>query len=232
MRTRIELEDTKTQSKSARRNPLICKQYRNKFCLQLSSHILASLAETIIHFIQGRLLRPICCRNQLNGYVITVLFCVFLSACSSSPVVEQAPPNSETDRPSFQRMGNQVRASLPRTAQALSAEVDDAQVIQAQANQAHKVEVLFSARVKKLLPDDTKGLPHQRFLLELSNGSTVLIAHDTKYAPSVPIQAGDLVTVKGEYIWNKRGGVVHWTHRSDTPRHEGGFIDFQGTKYQ
>ena len=218
MRTRIELEDRKTQRKSARRNPLICKEYRNKFCLQLSSHILASLAQTIFHFIQWRLLRPICCRNQLNSSLIAIIFCASLSACSS-PLVEVSPPGPAIERGDIKQSPSEIVG-------------DDAQVIQAQANQAHKVEVLFSARVKKLLPDDTKGLPHQRFLLELSNGSTVLIAHDTKYAPSVPIQAGDLLTVKGEYIWNKRGGVVHWTHRSDTPRHEGGFIDFQGTKYQ
>lgn len=106
------------------------------------------------------------------------------------------------------------------------------QVLQAQSSRAQKIEVLFSAPVQKLLPDDTEGLPHQRFLLILDNGSTVLVAHDIKYAPRVPIQAGDLVTIKGEYIWNRRGGVVHWTHHSDTPRHEGGFIEFGGNRYQ
>jgi hypothetical protein len=109
---------------------------------------------------------------------------------------------------------------------------DQSQILQAQSQRAEKVEVLFSARVRKLLPDDTKGLPHQRFLLLLENGSTVLVAHDIKYAPKVPIQEGDMLTIKGEYIWNQRGGVVHWTHHSDTPRHEGGFIDFGGSRYE
>jgi len=109
---------------------------------------------------------------------------------------------------------------------------DQTQILQAQSQRAEKVEVFFSARVRKLLPDDTKGLPHQRFLLLLENGSTVLVAHDIKYAPKVPIQEGDVVTIKGEYIWNARGGVVHWTHHSDTPRHEGGFIDFGGSRYE
>lgn len=108
----------------------------------------------------------------------------------------------------------------------------DAEVIAAQAQQMHKVEVTFQAPVKKLLPDDVEGLPHQRFLLNLSNGTTVLVAHDTKMAPRVPIEAGDIVTIHGEYIWNEKGGVVHWTHHSDTPRHEGGWIDFGGQRYQ
>jgi hypothetical protein len=106
------------------------------------------------------------------------------------------------------------------------------EVLEAQGAQARKVEVLFSARVARLLPDDTEGLPHQRFLLRLANGSTVLVAHDTKYAPHVPIQEGDRVSVKGEYIWNARGGVVHWTHHSDTFRHESGFIESGGKRYE
>lgn len=110
--------------------------------------------------------------------------------------------------------------------------VGQEQILQAQALRARKVEVTFSARVRKLLPDDTKGLPHQQFLLQLDNGSTVKVAHDTKYAPAVPISEGDMLTIKGEYIWNNRGGVVHWTHRSDTPRHEGGYIDYKGQRYQ
>ncbi|MBY0360087.1 MAG: DUF3465 domain-containing protein [Candidatus Obscuribacterales bacterium] len=110
--------------------------------------------------------------------------------------------------------------------------LDQTQVLSAQASGLSKVEVLFAARVKKLLPDDTQGLPHQRFLLELNNGTTVLVAHDIKYAPKVPIQPGDIVTIQGEYVWNKKGGLVHWTHHSDSPRHRGGYIDFNGQRYQ
>ncbi len=132
-------------------------------------------------------------------------------------------------------------AVLPDSSQATNYQVADEtpgqlfsqeQVLQAQSQRAKKVEVLFSARVKRLLADDTRGLPHQQFLLQLDNGSTVKVAHDTKYAPRVPIRAGDILTIKGEYIWNQKGGVVHWTHRSDTPRHEGGYIDFAGQRYQ
>jgi hypothetical protein len=109
---------------------------------------------------------------------------------------------------------------------------DDSQAIRAQDAHLIKAEITACARVKKLLPDDTEGLPHQKFLLELSNGTTVLVAHDTKYAPHVPIQAGDILIIHGEYIWNRKGGLIHWTHRSDTPRHEGGWIIFNGTRYE
>jgi Protein of unknown function (DUF3465) len=106
------------------------------------------------------------------------------------------------------------------------------QVISAQAAHAIKVEVTVTAPVKKLLEEDDKGLPHQKFLLGLVNGSTILIAHDIAMANRVPVRAGDIVKIHGEYIWNSRGGLIHWTHHTDTPYHEGGWIEFQGVRYQ
>lgn len=107
----------------------------------------------------------------------------------------------------------------------------DEAVIKAQKRHRKKVELTMTARVKKLLPPDTDGSPHQRFLLELSNGTTVLVAHNTDLAPEVPVQAGDLITIHGEYIWNKLGGVLHYTHHS-TNRHESGWIQLNGQTYQ
>lgn len=108
----------------------------------------------------------------------------------------------------------------------------DGEVIDAQTRHEKKVEVTVCAPVKKLLPPDTKGLPHERFLLQLSNGTTCLIAHDVKMAPPVPVNPGDKPIIHGEYIWNKFGGVIHWTHHSNTPRHEGGWIELNGQRYQ
>jgi hypothetical protein len=108
----------------------------------------------------------------------------------------------------------------------------DGEVLEAQAEHARKHEVTVTAPVSKLLPDDTEGIPHERFLIRLSNGSTVLVAHDTARAPRVPVQAGDTITIHGEYIWNEKGGVLHWTHHSDTPYHPGGWIELNGRHYE
>jgi hypothetical protein len=108
----------------------------------------------------------------------------------------------------------------------------EGEVLNAQDDHARKVEVTVEAPVKELLPDDTEGLPHQRFLLALSNHTTVLVAHDTQMAPHVPIAVGDRVKIHGEYIWNGEGGVIHWTHHTDTPRHEGGWIELKGHKFE
>jgi hypothetical protein len=109
---------------------------------------------------------------------------------------------------------------------------DQSELIAAQAAHAIKVEVTVVAPVKKLLPEDDRGLPHQKFLLELSNGTTILVAHDIAMANRVPIRPGDIVRIHGEYIWNGKGGLIHWTHHTDTPYHEGGWIDFAGVRYQ
>lgn len=112
-----------------------------------------------------------------------------------------------------------------------ASDVGDAEVIQAQDSHRKKVEVTFTAPVYKMLPEDTRGIEHQRFLVSLSNGTTVLVAHNTDLAPMVPIHEGDSVTLHGEYIWNRRGGIMHYTHHS-TNRHESGYIDFAGQRYQ
>lgn len=110
--------------------------------------------------------------------------------------------------------------------------IDQSQVLYAQRNQMRDIEVIFSAPVKKLLRDDTNGIPHQQFLLELENGTTVKVAHNTNEAPRVPINPGDIVTICGEYIWNEKGGVVHWTHHTDgRSRHPSGYIKFNEQIY-
>lgn len=134
------------------------------------------------------------------------------------------------------RLGQHFRAPEASTTQGSSAvsvtAQDQAQVVEAQRNQDRNVEVTVTAKVLKMLPEDTRGLPHEQFLLLLNNGTTVKVAHDTKMAPRVPLEAGDVVCIHGEYIWNEKGGVIHWTHHAAGGRHEGGWIDFNGMRYQ
>ncbi len=108
----------------------------------------------------------------------------------------------------------------------------ETEVQQAQANHAIKQMVTITTRVKRMLPEDRKGRAHEKFLLGLQDGSTVLVAHSIDSAPYVPVQPGDIVTIHGEYIWNAKGGLIHWTHHTDSPRHEGCWIDFNGQRYQ
>ena len=99
-------------------------------------------------------------------------------------------------------------------------------------NRQSGVMVEFEGVVIKLLSDDNEGSRHQRFIVKINNQHTVLIAHNIDVAPRVPIKANQAITIYGQYEWNERGGVVHWTHADSDGSHEGGWIDFQSKKYQ
>ena len=89
-----------------------------------------------------------------------------------------------------------------------------------------------AGRIVKVLPDDNKGSRHQRFLVDMGT-NTILIAHNIDLAPRVDnIREGTQIRFKGEYEFNDKGGVVHWTHHDPGGRHEGGYLEYQGQRYQ
>jgi len=90
-----------------------------------------------------------------------------------------------------------------------------------------------TGEVIKLLTDDHVGKRHQRFIIKLETGLSLLIAHNIDFADRIEtLKEGDSVTVYGEYEWNERGGVLHWTHHDPDNRHIGGWIKHQGKTYQ
>lgn len=124
------------------------------------------------------------------------------------------------------------KPSRSSSSEPASANAGDLEIVNAQNDHARNVMVTITAVVKKLLPDDRDGSPHQRFLLGLSNGTTVLVAHNISLAPYVPLREGDLVTISGEYIWNEKGGVLHYTHHTTNRKHRGGYIEYNRQTYQ
>lgn len=104
---------------------------------------------------------------------------------------------------------------------------------QAFANRRSDVLVTGAGRVARILPDDTDGSRHQRFIVELGSGQTVLVAHNIDIAPRiVDLQRGRPIAFRGEYEWNDLGGVVHWTHHDPDGSHPGGWIEYSARKYE
>jgi hypothetical protein len=94
-------------------------------------------------------------------------------------------------------------------------------------------QVQGSGMVLRVLPDDNQGSRHQRFILELSSGRTVLVAHNIDLAPRIPaLEGGDTIAFYGEFETNDRGGVIHWTHRDPQGRHPDGWLEHKGQRYQ
>jgi hypothetical protein len=102
---------------------------------------------------------------------------------------------------------------------------DDAAIESAYANRLGNQQVEGRGTVVKLLADDVNGSRHQRFIVRLDSGRTLLMAHNIDLAPRIDgLRAGDTVAFYGEYEWNPKGGVIHWTHRDPQGRHPGGWI--------
>lgn len=94
-------------------------------------------------------------------------------------------------------------------------------------------QIRGTGTVVKILPDDNKGSRHQRFILELASGQTLLVAHNIDLAPRIAdLEEGDTVAFNGEYADNARGGVVHWTHHDPQGRHAGGWLKHEGQTYE
>ncbi len=95
------------------------------------------------------------------------------------------------------------------------------------------VQVEDSGKVIKILADDNNGSRHQKFLVRISSGQTLLFAHNIDLAPRInDIEVGDSISFRGEYEYNPKGGIVHWTHRDPDGSHFGGWIKHNGNTYQ
>ncbi|HSI37905.1 MAG TPA: DUF3465 domain-containing protein [Methylotenera sp.] len=116
--------------------------------------------------------------------------------------------------------------------QQLAEEQFNTGIEQAFVHKKSDVQVSGQGVVVKLLPDDNKGAQHQKFLVKINENQTLLFAHNIDLAARVPLQVGDEVTFSGEYVYNPKGGIVHWTHLDPQGNHPAGWVMLHGKKYQ
>lgn len=89
--------------------------------------------------------------------------------------------------------------------------------------------ITTKAKVIKLLDDDQKGDKHQKMIIKAGN-HTLLLVHNIDIAKRIPVRVGEQLEVKGEYEWNEKGGLIHWTHRSNN-NHPEGWVKYKNKKY-
>jgi len=100
-------------------------------------------------------------------------------------------------------------------------------------DQRSGLQVSGTGVVDRVLSDDNDGSRHQRFILRLNSGQTLLVAHNIDLAPRVSVlRQGDSVAFNGVYEWNEKGGVIHWTHRDPSGQHQAGWLKLNGETYQ
>ena len=124
-----------------------------------------------------------------------------------------------------------IKTFLPFTNAELS--TSDKALKNAFKNRISGFQVGGSGKVIEILPDDNQGSRHQRFILKLDSNQTLLIAHNIDLAPKIQnLKVDDHVNFYGEYEWNLRGGVIHWTHHDPKGQHEHGWLNHGGKMYQ
>jgi Protein of unknown function (DUF3465) len=94
----------------------------------------------------------------------------------------------------------------------------------------NNVMLTVQGRVTKRLSTDTIGAHHQRFIITLPDGQSVLVVHNIDDAPRVPLRVSDELEVRGRYLWNEQGGEMHWTHHDPLGKLAGGYIEMLNTR--
>lgn len=126
----------------------------------------------------------------------------------------------------------QIEPVQPADAQQKGQSAEDI-IAHAFKNKLSNVQVEGAGQVKAVLRDDNEGSRHQKFILTLNNGQTLLVAHNIDLAPRIDdLQKGDTVQFYGEYEYSDKGGVMHWTHHDPNGRHQDGWLKHQGKTYQ
>lgn len=116
-----------------------------------------------------------------------------------------------------------------------SAQVNDSdsEFFKAYESRTSNLQIEGSGRVVTLLSDDNDGSRHQRFIVRLNSGQTLLVAHNIDLAQRIDSLAeGDSIRFYGQYEWNEKGGVIHWTHNDPSGSHVAGWIEHKGKRYQ
>jgi hypothetical protein len=151
-------------------------------------------------------------------HIAVVFICALLWAGCVRVVQPPGPDRVATVQPSEQKGG---------------AAGDDSPIGRAFKNRKNNVQVEGEGIVTRILDDDLDGSRHQRFIIRLASGQTLLIVHNIDIAPRVVnLAEGDKVRFYGEYMWNEKGGMVHWTHHDPRGRHAAGWLKHNGRTYQ
>jgi len=119
----------------------------------------------------------------------------------------------------------------PTSADSRSAPDGDQAILDAFARRRSGIMVESVGTVEKILADDREGSRHQRFIIRLESDHTLLLSHNIDIAPRVPLDERDPIEFRGQYEWNERGGVVHWTHHDPNGTRSGGWIRHRGELY-
>lgn len=133
----------------------------------------------------------------------------------------------------YQGQGSSVADSSLSASTKLRNEHANDSLWRAFKNRQSDLQVQGAGVVIKVLRDDTKGSRHQKFIIRGAPQQSVLVAHNIDLAPRLEgLKKGDFVEFNGEYEWNAKGGIIHWTHKDPKGYHASGWLKYKGDIYQ
>jgi hypothetical protein len=161
----------------------------------------------------------------MNRFILLALFVGAVYYFGSSSTVDEAPvAQAQLGSASSPQVSRESSAAVSAPSSPASANYS--------SNDSGK-QIQGSGSVIRLLSDDNDGSRHQRFIIRLPSGQTLLVAHNIDIAPRISdLAVGDNVQFNGEYEWNSQGGLVHWTHHDPGGRHVGGWLRRGGSVYE
>lgn len=173
--------------------------------------------------------------QKLSILVVGAVLATSLASCRGRKVhVPRKGPADSTPTASVHHASPPM-AGLSGEDSSLSARAasSPAEISRAFATRTTLRQILVRAAVRKVLPDDIQGDRHQRFLVALADGRTLLVAHNIDLAARVPdLRPNTTIYLQGEFVWSAAGGVLHWTHKDPRGRHLDGWIQYFGKRYQ
>ena len=170
--------------------------------------------------------KPKSTRAKIALLLLTMIISLLTASCSFT----FAPANDNIDHAAHQDLVMDNRYDANNEDVPVSS---DDTILQLYEQQDTGTWVSGSGTVTRLLADDTQGDAHQRFLLELANGHSLIIVHNIDIAPRLEgLAVGDTVRFHGEYYYNEQGGGIHWTHHDPSGRKDGGYLEWNGEVYE
>ncbi len=117
--------------------------------------------------------------------------------------------------------------------ESVQADNSDSALSNAYESRTSNLQIEGGGKVVSLLSDDNDGNRHQKFIVRLNSGKTLLVAHNIDLAQRIDsLVEGDSIRFYGQYEWNEKGGVIHWTHNDPSGSHVAGWIEHNGKRYQ
>lgn len=154
--------------------------------------------------------------------------------CNGSPIPDGYRVANQMSSSACLRKGTNSSANaLSIVSTVVTAPDGDSVIGRAFANRTSDIQVEGEGTVIRILPDDEKGSRHQRFIVQLASELTLLLSHNIDIASRIEgLEVGHTVRFNGEYVWNDKGGLIHWTHRDPQGRHVAGWIKHNGKTFQ